>query len=221
MSQKYIPPSMRRKTNSWVTPSTTVQNDFQSNNSSPSLVNTSLPAKQAPKLTPSTLASLTSKNKDSNKNNTQVTDDDFPSLGSLKKSLPETKSVSYANLARDWGKKQQDDAEKKKQEAIIEAEQRERERKRKEEEERDRRRFGIGIIKSSKVMPLSRYNDSDDDKEYDLGGNKKNTFDDGYSSYDSNLSDPNDDVYSDENDDENSQDEDDDLNNRRSKYELY
>lgn len=105
------------------------------------VVNTSLPAKEAPKLAPGTLASLTAPNGAP----VPVTSysmyrppqhkyvkpvpavrvesvDDFPSLGStIKKPVVVTAKASFADLARDWAKKKQEEEEKKKLDDALEA----------------------------------------------------------------------------------------------------
>ena len=115
MTSKYVPPSMRD-----------------------TLVNTSLPAKEAPRLTPATLASITStsattatsaisavtgitstlsslrlEKKLAPLSKVQLTDDDFPALGAKKPMKPLmaiTQGTNYAALSRDWAKKQEEDA---------------------------------------------------------------------------------------------------------------
>jgi hypothetical protein len=110
------------------------------------LVNTSLPAKEAPQLAPATLASLTASSaatastavtgitstlsslrlekKLAPLSKVQLTDDDFPSLGSKKSVKPvSVQGTNYAALSRDWAKKQEEDA-------IIAKEAAEKEKKR-------------------------------------------------------------------------------------------
>jgi hypothetical protein len=101
------------------------------------LVNTSLPAKEAPQLAPATLASLTSTSAASGSATTavksitstlsslrlekksvyqplskvQLTDDDFPTLGGKSaKASTVIQGTNYATLSRDWAKKQEEDA---------------------------------------------------------------------------------------------------------------
>ena len=105
MTSKYVPPSMRGDT----------------------LVNTSLPAKEAPRLTPATLASITStsssvtgitstlsslrlEKKLAPLSKVQLTDDDFPALGAKKPVKAITQGTNYAALSREWAKKQEEDA---------------------------------------------------------------------------------------------------------------
>jgi hypothetical protein len=116
MTSKYVPSFMRDKT----TP----------------LVNTSLPAKEAPRLAPATLASLTSAGTatatatagiTSTLSNLRLekksvyqplsktihlTDDDFPTLGAKKpvKTPLQVQGTNYAALSREWAKKQEEDA---------------------------------------------------------------------------------------------------------------
>jgi hypothetical protein len=100
------------------------------------LVNTSLPAKEAPQLAPATLASLTSSTASTVSATTSsitstlsslrlekksvyqplskvhLTDDDFPALGSKPAVKPAAivQGTNYAALSRDWAKKQEEDA---------------------------------------------------------------------------------------------------------------
>jgi hypothetical protein len=114
MTSKYVPSFMRDKT----------------------LVNTSLPAKEAPQLAPATLASITSstagtvgaatasitstlsslrlekKSVYQPLSKVHLTDDDFPSLGSKKpmKTPALVQGTNFAALSREWAKKQEEDA---------------------------------------------------------------------------------------------------------------
>jgi len=116
MTSKYVPPSMRD-----------------------TLVNTSLPAKEAPRLAPATLASITTATSASTSvtsANTNVsgsitsrfstmhlkplskvhlTDDDFPTLGAKPVKAPtvpvaQVAQTNFAALSREWAKKQEEDA---------------------------------------------------------------------------------------------------------------
>jgi len=115
---------------------------FASSKPSMEVVNTSLPAKEAPKLAPGTLASLTAPSgtplpttsyssmyrippskyvKPAAAIKVESTED-FPSLGStIKKPIAVTAKASFADLARDWAKKKQEEEEKKKLDDALEA----------------------------------------------------------------------------------------------------
>lgn len=118
------------------------------------LVNTSLPAKEAPTLVPATLASLTSNGESSTLDKTErsyaykprnkvanvnlSSDQDFPSLGGASKKKTEESSAakpSFASMAKEWAKKQKEEEEIQKKEAeknaLIEAD-----RLKKEKEDR-------------------------------------------------------------------------------------
>uniref|UniRef100_A0A6C0BHT9 Uncharacterized protein n=1 Tax=viral metagenome TaxID=1070528 RepID=A0A6C0BHT9_9ZZZZ len=114
MTSKYVPSFMRDKP----------------------LVNTSLPAKEAPQLAPATLAALTSSTASATSSPTvasitstlsnlqlekksiyqpiskvHLTDDDFPTLGSKKPVKPvSVQGTNFAALSREWAKKQEEDA---------------------------------------------------------------------------------------------------------------
>jgi hypothetical protein len=116
MTSKYVPSFMRDKP----------------------LVNTSLPAKEAPQLAPATLASLTSSTAGASAttidtvgitstlsnlhlekksiyqplSKVHLTDDDFPTLGSKKpvKTSSLVQGTNFASLSREWAKKQEEDA---------------------------------------------------------------------------------------------------------------
>ena len=109
MTSKYVPPSMRDP-----------------------LVNTSLPAKEAPRLAPATLASITNAGTSASANTNsatsavayrfssmslkplpkvQLTDDDFPTLGAKPaKAVVPVAQTNFAALSREWAKKQEEDA---------------------------------------------------------------------------------------------------------------
>jgi hypothetical protein len=127
-------------------------------------VNTSLPARTAPKLAPTTLAQATQatqatldKNatqatlKPMNKKQTPMTEslDEFPSLSktssTLKAAVAPTSSTasSYANLSKDWAKKQQEDKEKEEKEKEAAARWNALQREQREKEERSFKRTGI------------------------------------------------------------------------------
>lgn len=77
-------------------------------------MNTSLPAKMAPKLPPATLASLTHQlDKISIKKFTPiplVSDQEFPTLGRAKASIPAASGrPTFSELSRNWAKKQEEE----------------------------------------------------------------------------------------------------------------
>jgi len=226
MSQKYVPPFMKGVSSTesnhfWdSTPSPQDQRfHFTSNkptSSYQSLVNTSKPAQEAPKLSVGTLASLTKQttsytplSKQSKPVNVQ-SKDDFPSLGGSTKVQTTSLNNTYASLARIWGEHKKEDEEKAKKEAKDLAE---RKRIEKEKEEKERRLFKI---RSPSINTLSKRNN--DDEKYDLGNNQGTSLDDddSYQSYPSDN-----DVVDDEDDDENEEELDDAWNRRRSKNDLY
>jgi hypothetical protein len=148
MSSKYVPsflkgqqqPMSQQSSNIWSNQKSTPPSSFPMNRDQ-QLVNTSLPAKEAPKLVPGTLASLTSNGTVTAKgsfaskfaNKAKIIEDpdyvpppkqidlnseeDFPSLGGSKptpKPVSESKPVSassFADLARNWAKKKEEDEE--------------------------------------------------------------------------------------------------------------
>lgn len=94
------------------------------------VVNTSLPAKQAPVLQPGTLAAITGNERVELKGGSflsrlkqeKVTtmgklpkkgfvDEDFPALGGKKVEAPVVARVKYSDLAKDWAKKQEEEKE--------------------------------------------------------------------------------------------------------------
>lgn len=238
MSKKYVPPFMRDSSQSSQQNSTnsfwdsTPQSDnqrfnFSSNRNTKSyqsLVNTSKPAKEAPKLEAGTLASLT---KQTSSNTTSSTpyvplsnkskpvnvqsDQDFPSLGGSTKVNSQSLNNTYASLARSWGEQKKEDEERAKKEAK---ELSEKKRFEKEKEEKEKRMFKI---RSHTFNILSKKND--DDTKYDLGDNKSVVLDtdDLYDSFSSD----NDYVDDDDDDQQNEEELDDTWNRRRSKNDLY
>ena len=168
MTSKYVPPSMRGDT----------------------LVNTSLPAKEAPRLAPATLASLTSTGATTSSSATatvgitstlsslrlekklaplskvQLTDDDFPALGAKKPVKPITQGANYAALSREWAKKQEEDAvaakdAAEKEKNRIQVEQSIRQKEAKEAEEFRMRNIMLPV-KRNKMEP----------QILDIGGNE-------------------------------------------------
>jgi hypothetical protein len=162
----YVPPFRKEKSN------------FQS------LVNTSLPAKEAPSLKPATLASLTTV-KDSVSSvatsfsnmrfekkqayqpltkSAPLTSDDFPSLGSNKPSAPKPTMTNYVALSREWAKKQEEDKIAEKEAAEKEKLKQQVERMTREQNEKEFNEFRNRNI----VLP-SRKKTNDDTRKLDIG----------------------------------------------------
>ena len=221
MSSKYVPPALRNGNTSSTTNGThatrrTTMRDMSVPSSSvydsvkPSLVNTSLPAKEAPKLVPATLASLTGDvssmassfngmNLDKvsiYKGNTKqvaLTEDDFPTLGSKPSKSVATPVMNFAEKAREWAIKQKEDAriaaeEAEKERVRMNTERIMKEKAEKEESLYKKTLFSIASIK--KTNELERYNDennlSDDEEEpYEspLEGEEEDDEQDEYHSY--------------------------------------
>jgi hypothetical protein len=167
MTSKYVPPSMRDKP----------------------LVNTSLPAKEAPRLAPATLASITSTTATTTATATasitstlsnlrlekkfiplskvHLTDDDFPTLGSKKPVKPAlVQGTNFATLSREWAKKQEEDAiiakeAAEKEKNRIQVEQSIRQKEAKEAEE-----FRMRNI----MLPVKR--NKKEEQVLDIGGNE-------------------------------------------------
>lgn len=169
MTSKYVPSFIRDKT----------------------LVNTSLPAKEAPRLAPATLASITSitatgtsatavtgitstlsslrlekKSVYQPLSKVQLTDDDFPALGSKPAKATVVQGTNYAALSRDWAKKQEEDAiiakeAAEKERARIQSEQFLRQKEAKEAEEFRMRNIMLPV-KRNKVV----------EQVLDIGGNE-------------------------------------------------
>lgn len=171
MTSKYVPSFMRDKP----------------------LVNTSLPAKEAPQLAPATLASITSstaatvgaatasitstlsslrlEKKFVPLSKVHLTDDDFPALGSkpaVKSAKTSTivQGTNYAALSRDWAKKQEEDA-------IIAKEAAEKERSRiqaeqflRQKEAKEAEEFRMRNI----MLPVKR--NKIEQQVLDIGGNE-------------------------------------------------
>lgn len=176
MTSKYVPSFMRDKP----------------------LINTSLPAKEAPQLAPATLASLTSSTTDASASATtmgptvagitstlsnlrlekksiyqplskavQLTDDDFPTLGSKKPVKPvSVQGTNFASLSREWAKKQEEDA-------IIAKDAAEREKNRiqieqsiRQKEAKEAEEFRMRKI----MLPVKK--DKIEQQVLDIGGNE-------------------------------------------------
>jgi hypothetical protein len=163
MSSKYVPPVLRDS----VKHST--------------LVNTSLPAKNAPQLVPSTLASLTSSFNGmnlekvsiykSNAKSVSLTEDDFPTLGSKPVSKPLAKpTMNFAEKAREWAVKQKEDdriaaEEAEKERARINSERMMREKA--ENEEKLYRKTLVALASTKKTNEWDRYDERNEELSYD------------------------------------------------------
>jgi hypothetical protein len=168
MSSKYVPPALRES----VKHST--------------LVNTSLPAKDAPKLVPSTIASLTSNVTSSFKEmnlekvsiyknqpkSVSLTEDDFPTLGSKPAAKPVVKpTMNFAEKAREWAIKQKEDeriaaeeAEKERTRISVERMMKEKA----ENEEKFYKKTLITLASVKKTNEWDRYDDRNDElSDYD------------------------------------------------------
>jgi len=168
----YVPPFLKEKSN------------YQS------LVNTSLPAKEAPTLKPATLASLTTV-KDavssiatsmsnmrfekkplyqpltkSPPTKSPLTSDDFPSLGSKKPVAAVTKPnmTNFAALSREWAKKQEEDKIAAKEEAEKEKHKQQVERMIREQHEKEFKEFRNRTV----VLP-SQKKVNNDTRTLDIG----------------------------------------------------
>jgi hypothetical protein len=155
----------------------------------PSLVNTSLPAKEAPKLVPATLASLTGDvssmassfngmNLDKvsiykgNPKQAALTEDDFPTLGSKPAAKVAKPAMNFAEKAREWAVKQKEDERIAAEEAEKERVRINTERMIKEKAEKEEKLYRktlITIASVKRTNELERYNDennlSDDEEE--------------------------------------------------------
>jgi len=195
MPPKYVPPALRNhhdttsSVSTNVSPSATVHPHVKSN----SLVNTSLPAKEAPKLVPATLASLTSSGDVSsihdsfktmnlekvsiykgNSKKVSLTEDDFPTLG--KPSVAAVKpAMNFAEKAREWAAKQKEDeriaAEEAEKERIrISIEKMIKEKQEEEEKHYKKKIISIASVKKTNELELernTRYELSDEDEPYE------------------------------------------------------
>lgn len=231
MSKKYVPRFLKNQDDSstdsvmYTTGKSIVYSSGYSKNDTTGkpLVNTSLPAKEAPSLVPATLASLTSngehttdtiertytykpRNKVANVN--LSSDQDFPSLGSAPKKQTEESSAakpSFAAMAKEWAKKQKEEEELKKKEAeknaLIEAE-------RRKKEKEDRSLLSSINANLSKLLQTSKVDDDE------LGRYESDHADDNYSSTSE------EEIYEEEEDIQEYVD-DDAWNKRRNKHDMY
>jgi hypothetical protein len=159
MSSKYVPPFLKNKTN---TSSPNSGNAFAvldvENMRDNSVVNTSLPAKIAPKLAPATLASLTvaPTAQHAKKELNILSEDDFPSLGGGPKPVNTVVNLSpggkkFADMARGWAKKAEREEEAAKCKAIRE-----------ECRRRERELFKTMPMFTGMRRRVVEYNDDDD-----------------------------------------------------------
>ena len=167
MSSKYVPPILRDS----VKHST--------------LVNTSLPAKEAPQLVPGTLASLTGNLTSSFKNmnlekvsiyknnpkSVSLTEDDFPTLGSKPAVKPVAKpTMNFAEKSREWAVKQKEDEriaaeEAEKERARINSERMMKEKA--ENEEKLYKKTLVALALAKKTNEWDRYDDRNEELSYD------------------------------------------------------
>lgn len=233
MSKKYVPRFLKNQDDSltdsvmYTTGKSIVYSSGYSKNDTMGgkpLVNTSLPAKEAPSLVPRTLASLTSngerttpdtversyvykpRNKAANVN--LSSDQDFPSLGGVSKKQTEESAAakpSFASMAKDWAKKQKEEEEIQKKEAeknaLVEAE-------RRKKEKEDRSLLSSINANLSKLLHTSKVD------EDELGKYESDHVDDDYSSTSE------EETYEDEEDTQEYVD-DDAWNKRRNKHDMY
>jgi hypothetical protein len=233
MSKKYVPRFLKNQDDSltdsvmFTTGKSIVYSSGYSKNDTMGgkpLVNTSLPAKEAPSLVPGTLASLTSNGDSSTANTVErsyaykprskaanvnlSSDQDFPSLGGVAKKQTEESVAakpSFASMAKDWAKKQKEEEEMQKKEAeknaLIEAE-----RRKKEKEDRSL----LSSINSNLSKLLNTKTVDDDD----IGKYESDHVDDDYSSTSE------EETYEEEEDTQEYVD-DDAWNKRRNKHDMY
>lgn len=219
MSKKYVPRFLKIQEES--TLQSTGRSIVYSTNDKP-LVNTSLPAKEAPSLTPATLASLTSngeniptiphrpynayKPRSKTVNINLTSDNDFPSLGSVskKENAEVAAKPSFATMAKEWAKKTKEEEEVKKKEdeknALIEAE-------RRKKEKEDRALFTSINANLSKLLHSKPQDDSELHK-----------YEEDHTDEDTSISDE--ETYE-EDEEKNEYVDDDAWNKRRNKYDMY
>jgi hypothetical protein len=204
MQAKYVPRFVSKTQEQQAQPDVPAAPLSPSNRWAP-LVNTSLPAKQAPILPPSTLATLT---KVSIKN-TQVkpapSADDFPTLGVPKvPSEPASAKPTFSQLSKQWAVQKEEDDKKAKEETEKIASEERHLRSLKEKDAaiaRDIRKFGFIPLPAMNRVQLTepeRVRFSDEEDEID-------PFDDGMP------------------EEEEEEEEEDDMNwnVRRSRHDLY
>jgi len=211
------------------------------NNSS--LINTSMPAKEAPPLPPRTLASITSTSNESttrslssqfseklnlNENKSIYkplkpktanlsSDQEFPSLSSKNTIKPATTATTTTTPSNNYATLARTWGQQKKEDDEKTRKQIKEEADKKyiqrKKEEYEKRFYRLGVSSIPSKQLQSNKNESDDEK-YDLGNNRTK-LDEDYDSYESLTPDE----YEDESDDDD--DTNDDLWNRRNKHDLY
>jgi hypothetical protein len=146
------------------------------------VVNTSIPAQQAPKLEPVTMSKATLNPEIAPlqpirpRANTNITSmEDFPSLGGKSsKILPTIKpAMNFASMSRDWAQKQKEDEDKAKDEAAKEAlwaqlQQQEREKNAKE----------LADLKKAGIIAIPSLNSKKRDSDEELLEKKRYLTDD-------------------------------------------
>ena len=182
MSNKYVPRFVSAKvapeatpSESAVTPSRWSRDEdiYRISPKKHTLVNTSLPAKMAPTLTPATLSSLTSKAaqvpltplKGKSKEVALSSEDEFPTLGGKKAvKVTQAPSKNFSELSKEWAKTQKEDEAKAKEEAEKEALRLQQQQK-KEEEEFVRSGIQKLGIRTKHLRYVNQRADDDDDTE--------------------------------------------------------
>jgi hypothetical protein len=140
-----------------------------------------------------------------NKKKTPITEslDEFPSLSktssTLKAAVASSTTASYANLSKDWAKKQQEDKEKEEKEKEAAARWNALQREQQEKEERSFKRTGI-----ISFPHIQKKVDSDEEK---------------YLEDEREISE--DDLSLEEEEEEEEEDLDEDWGNRKHKYDIY
>jgi hypothetical protein len=148
------------------------------------VVNTSLPAQLAPKLTPVTLASATAaplaplKHGKAAANISSI--DDFPSLGKSVAKSTVVSGTSFAALSRNWAQQQKEEDAKAKEEAAREASWKQFQQQEREKEANEN--YAMQRISLSGAVQLlnKKKGDSDDEKFFE--DDKSRHSDEHYSS---------------------------------------
>lgn len=194
MSRKFVPSFLKEQGITATSSATNVEtntrsftgttgannNRFSALSDEKPIINTSRPAKEAPKLVPATLAAITSNGQGgkgtfaskmaekamiaSNPNYVKPLDvaseNDFPSLGGSKKVVvaePVKKSNSYASLARDWAKQKEEEEENERLNQLKLA-----------EEEKERALLkSMALLTSRRRMRNQVTHEDEDDYQYD------------------------------------------------------
>jgi hypothetical protein len=205
MQAKYVPRFISKTQEQQAQPATPANAPLLQSNRWAPLVNTSLPAKQAPILPPSTLANLT---KVSIKKTSQAAPsaDDFPTLGVPKAapSAPANAKPTFSQLSKQWAIQKEEDDKKAKEEADMIASEERQLRSMKEKDAvmaRDIRKSGfipLPTMNRVQLIEPERIRFSDEEDEID-------PFDDGML------------------EEEEEEEEEDDMNwnVRRSRHDLY